>query len=68
MPSWIGVWGVVIIVAAVVLLFGPKKVPSLGRSLARGFRDLKGSYEREKAELEQAIGRDPRPTKRASER
>lgn len=42
MLNKIGVWEVVLIVGAALLIFGPKKLPELGRSVGesiRGFKD-----------------------------
>jgi len=41
MPGWLGPWEIVLIVAVVVLLFGVKRVPEIGRSLGRGMREVK---------------------------
>ena len=58
MPSWIGLPEILILLVIVLLIFGPKKLPELGRSLGRGMREFKDSitgkdeeYEREKTEL-----------------
>jgi sec-independent protein translocase protein TatA len=63
MPGWIGPWGIIIIIVLVAVLYGPKRLPELGRSLGRGVRELKGSFgnDDEKAESEQATGRTKRP-------
>lgn len=37
----IGPWEIVIIVAVIVLLFGTKKLPEVGRSLGKGIREVK---------------------------
>ena len=41
MPGFLGPWEIVIVVAVVLLIFGPKKLPQVGRSLGRGMRELK---------------------------
>ena len=42
MPN-IGVPELLIILAVVLLIFGPKKLPQLGRSLGGGLREFKGA-------------------------
>jgi len=42
MNGWFGPWELLILLAVVLLIFGPKRLPQLGRSLghgARSFRD-----------------------------
>ena len=43
MPSWIGLPEILILLVIVLLIFGPKKLPELGRSLWRGMREFKDS-------------------------
>ena len=43
MPSFIGVPELLVILAIVLLIFGPKKLPQLGRSLGGGLREFKGA-------------------------
>ena len=42
MPN-VGVPELLIILAVVLLIFGPKKLPQLGRSLGGGLREFKGA-------------------------
>lgn len=58
MPGNIGWQGALVIILILLLVFGPKKLPEMGRSLGRGMREFKDSitgkdeeYERDKAEL-----------------
>ena len=58
MPGNIGWQGALVIILILLLVFGPKKLPEMGRSLGRGMREFKDSitgkdeeYEREKTEL-----------------
>jgi sec-independent protein translocase protein TatA len=39
----IGVWEVLILLLVVLLVFGPKRLPEMGRSLGRGMREFKDS-------------------------
>ena len=41
MPGWIGVPELLILLLVVLLVFGPKKLPEMGRSLGRGMREFK---------------------------
>ena len=57
MPGTIGWTGIVVIVVVLLIVFGPKRLPEIGRSLGRGMREFKDSItgsdkdERERAEL-----------------
>jgi sec-independent protein translocase protein TatA len=43
MPSWIGLPELLILLVIILLIFGPKKLPEMGRSLGRGMREFKDS-------------------------
>jgi len=43
MPGWIGPWELAILLIVVLLVFGPKRLPEMGRSLGRGMREFKDS-------------------------
>lgn len=43
MPGNIGWQGVLIILVVLLLVFGPKRLPEMGRSLGRGIREFKDS-------------------------
>ena len=43
MPGWIGPWELLILLVIVLLVFGPKRLPEMGRSLGRGMREFKNS-------------------------
>jgi sec-independent protein translocase protein TatA len=58
MPGNIGWQGALVIVLVLLLVFGPKRLPEMGRSLGRGMREFKDSitgnddeHEAEKVEL-----------------
>ncbi len=43
MPFGIGPLEIIIVLVIVLLIFGPKRLPDLGRSLGRGMREFKDS-------------------------
>lgn len=43
MPSFIGFWELMALAAVLLLLFGPRRLPEIGRSLGRGMREFKES-------------------------
>ena len=43
MPFGIGIWEILILLLVVLLVFGPKRLPEMGRSLGRGMREFKDS-------------------------
>ena len=49
----IGVWEVLILLLVVLLVFGPKRLPEMGRSLGRGMREFKDSVTGKDVEREQ---------------
>ncbi len=42
-PFGIGIWEILILLLVVLLVFGPKRLPEMGRSLGRGMREFKDS-------------------------
>ncbi|HEX3686290.1 MAG TPA: twin-arginine translocase TatA/TatE family subunit [Gaiellaceae bacterium] len=64
MPE-IGIAGLVVILIVALLVFGPKRLPEIGRSLGKGMREFKdsitGGSEDEKAELPARSADDPPP-------
>ena len=69
MPGSIGWQGAVVIVLVLLLVFGPKRLPEMGRSLGRGMREFKdsvtgndqGDSEPEKVELTAPASSTPVP-------
>jgi sec-independent protein translocase protein TatA len=39
----IGITGLIVILVVALLIFGPKRLPEIGRSLGRGMREFKDS-------------------------
>jgi sec-independent protein translocase protein TatA len=58
---------IVIVLVIVLVIFGPKRLPDLGRSLGRGMREFKDSVtgkdkQREQLEASEEAGEKPKPT------
>ena len=64
MPGNIGWQGAIIILIVLLVVFGPKRLPEMGRSLGKGMREFKdsitGSHD-EKAELPARSADEPPP-------
>jgi sec-independent protein translocase protein TatA len=43
MNGWFGPWEILILVVIVLLIFGPKRLPEIGRGMGRGMREFKNS-------------------------
>ena len=54
MPGNVGWPGLVVILLVLLLIFGPKRLPEMGRSLGRGMREFKDSIMGENKDEEQA--------------
>ena len=46
MPGNIGPLEIAIVLIIALIVFGPKRLPELGRSLGKGIREFKGSIDR----------------------
>ena len=63
MPGNIGWQGAIIILIVLLVVFGPKRLPEMGRSLGRGMREFKDSItgKDEKPEIRQSSADDAPP-------
>jgi sec-independent protein translocase protein TatA len=52
MPSFIGFPELIVLVIVLLLIFGPKRLPEIGKSMGRGMREFKDSV----------TGKDEQPT------
>ena len=43
MPFGIGIWELLILLLVLLLVFGPKRLPELGRQLGKGMREFRDS-------------------------
>ncbi len=48
MPGFIGMPEILLLGLVVLLVFGPKRLPEMGRSMGRGFREFKDSISGDK--------------------
>jgi sec-independent protein translocase protein TatA len=65
MPE-IGITGLIVILIVALLVFGPKRLPEIGRSLGKGMREFKdsitgGSDDEKKPELPTRSADEPPP-------
>jgi sec-independent protein translocase protein TatA len=42
-PGWVGPGEIIILLIVALLVFGPKKLPEMGRSIGKGMREFKSS-------------------------
>jgi sec-independent protein translocase protein TatA len=42
-PGWVGPGEIVILLVVALLVFGPKRLPEMGRSIGKGMREFKSS-------------------------
>lgn len=52
---------IIVILLVALVVFGPRKLPELGRSLGAGIREFKRGTSGLKEELEQSLRDDPKP-------
>ena len=50
MPGFIGMPEILLLGLVVLLVFGPKRLPEMGRSMGRGFREFKDSVTGDKTD------------------
>jgi sec-independent protein translocase protein TatA len=58
MPFGIGIWEIVVLMLILLLIFGPKKLPEMGRQLGEGLREFKDSVLDIKKETEKDIDKE----------
>jgi sec-independent protein translocase protein TatA len=62
MPFGIGIWELLILLLVLLLVFGPKRLPEMGRQLGKGMREFKDSVSGDgKADAPEAAPELPAP-------
>lgn len=64
MPGGIGITELVVVLVIVLVIFGPKRLPSMGRSLGSGMREFKDSISGKSHDDDED---DPKPELTAAE-
>ncbi len=63
-----GFWEILIVFLAVLIIFGPKSIPQLGRSLGRGMREFKNAtskFSEAMDDIDEEDGKPAKPTAKA---
>jgi sec-independent protein translocase protein TatA len=68
MPGNIGWQGIVIILLVLLLIFGPKRLPEMGRSIGHGIREFKDSLTGKDDEPERVEIAEPASTVTSEDR
>jgi sec-independent protein translocase protein TatA len=55
MPGWIGFPELIVLLLVLLLIFGPKRLPEMGRSLGKGMREFKDSVTGKDNEPQQSL-------------
>jgi len=55
MPFGIGIWELLILLLVLLLVFGPKRLPEMGRQLGKGMREFKDSVTGDSSDDEASV-------------
>lgn len=53
--GWFGTWEIVIIFAAILLLFGGRKIPELMKGIGKGIREFNDAKAKVKSDIEDGM-------------
>ncbi len=59
MPFGIGIWELLILLLVLLLVFGPKRLPEMGRQLGKGMREFKDSVTGDSGDDEAPVALPP---------
>lgn len=59
MPFGIGIWEMLILLLVLLLVFGPKRLPEMGRQLGKGMREFKDSVTGDSKDDEEPVSLPP---------
>ena len=63
-------WEILVVLAIALVIFGPKRLPEMGRSLGRGMREFKDSItgkDEDEARERERVSLPPPPTERETD-
>ncbi len=69
MPGFVGIPELLLLGLVVLLVFGPKRLPEMGRSMGRGFREFKSSItgnDQDESRFEPPVEVEEHPRERAA--
>ncbi len=64
----LGGWEIIVILIVVLVVFGPKRLPEMGRSLGKAIREFKSAGKGIQQEMTEAIDGDSDSTKPSNDR
>lgn len=64
----IGLGEILIVLAVVLVVFGPRKLPEIGRSLGRGIKEFKKGAQDFSAQLRESVDIDTDPDEEGNKR
>jgi sec-independent protein translocase protein TatA len=65
MPGSLGGWEILVILVAILVIFGPKRLPEMGRSLGKAIREFKSAGKEIQNDLAKSVDEeDTNSTKR----
>ena len=62
--AFIGMWEAILIMTALLVFFGAKKLPEMAKGLGQGIREFKKASREVTEDLQRSIDEDPEPPRR----